>query len=145
MIIGLDIGDVRVGVATADETSGIASPLKTLDRAQGAAEDWLLDLIKKENVRLIIAGLPLSEDGTRSRQCDSVERFCRRLLQRAEITIAYVDEYSSSTEAEERFRESRVGRSRKKSAQTRSKGVIDALAAAIILQSYLDAQKRSQT
>ena len=145
MILGLDIGDSRVGVASCEDSSGIATPLITLERANGAAEKELLRLIAVHSVKVLVAGLPLSEDGTRSPQCESVEKFCRRISKRVAVEVRFIDEYSSTAEAEERFRESRVGRSRKKSAQERHKGVIDALAAAIILQSYLDAQKRKAT
>ena len=142
MIIALDVGDSRVGVASTEPGTGIVSPVATYERANGVAEQEVLTLISRNGVTKVVAGLPLSEDGSRTEQCESVERFCRRLTKRAQVEIVYFDEYNSTQEAEERFRESRAGRSRKKSAQERHKGVIDALAAAIILQSYLDAQKR---
>lgn len=143
MILGLDIGDSRVGVASSEDNSGVATPLVTLERANGVAEKELLRLIAAHSIKTLVAGLPLSEDGKRSPQCESVEKFCRRIMKRASVEVLYLDEYGSTSEAEERFRESREGRSRKKSAEERHKGVIDALAAAIILQSYLDAQKRN--
>lgn len=136
--IGLDIGDSRVGVASAEESSPIATPTATFKRAGGAAEREILALLAEGNVKLVVAGLPLNASGARTDQCDSVERFCRRIEQRAQIKVFYVDEFASTAEAEERFRAAREGSSRRKVQADRKRGVIDALAAAMILQSYLD-------
>ena len=137
IILGLDVGDVRVGVALSDLSALIASPFATYDRAQGRAEKAILELCQNRNVSIIVVGLPLNDDNSKNEQCLKVENFCRRLLKRVALEIHYVDEYASSVDAEERLAVSR-GR---KNGRGRAKGELDAAAAAIILQTFLDQKK----
>lgn len=133
LILALDVGTVRVGTAL---SSGIlAQPHQTFERAQGVAEKEILSLIAERQIEILVVGLPLGDNGERTRQCDDVERFVRRLTRRAKVSIVFVDEYASSATAAERLRES--GRGRKSVAS----GTLDAGAAAVILQDYLDRQR----
>ena len=130
VIIGLDVGTKRVGIAISDPQCRYALPQKTVLRARGAAEAEILKLIAAHGVLLIVAGLPLGRDGSRNDQCLKVENFCRRLKKRANVEIAYVDEHLSSEDAKDKLRS--AGR------RQIAPEEIDAVAASIILQGYLD-------
>lgn len=134
-VIGLDIGDKRIGVATGDSVVAIAFPREILERRGGEAEAKLLEMIKKEGVSLVIVGLPLDARGGETPQCAKVRRFCERLTKRVSIDIKFVDEHLSSEDAKQRLSE--IG-----SSTARSKTGVDAAAAAIILQSYFDSGGR---
>lgn len=139
ILIGLDVGSKRVGVALSDATELIASPHSTLDRAQNRAERGIIQLIASSNASALVVGLPLNDDNSESEQCQNVKNFCRRLLKRVNIELYYVDEFASSMEAEAKLRavkSKKIGKG--------EKGAVDAAAAAIILQEFLDA-RRSQT
>lgn len=133
-IIGLDIGDKRVGVAIAQEGAIVARPFVTYNRAQGEAEKQILKLLEKESVSLIVAGLPLNQNDEPTLQSERTVRFCERLKKRSKVGIIYEDEYLSSREAQEVLGAS--GRGRHRQAE------IDQVSAAIILQRYLDRQDR---
>lgn len=133
MIIGLDVGSARVGVAISDDRGCMALPLGTYEIEGRQAENAILQLVQERGVKLLVAGLPLSESGARTSQCDKIESFCRRLKRRAAVEVRFVDEYLSSQEAQERLESLK----RKKNAR-RGKCVVDAVSACIILQAFLD-------
>lgn len=138
MYLGLDVGDVRVGIAALAYLEGIPTPVGTFLRADGQAEAEVLKRIERDGVKTLVVGNPLSEGSSRTAQCESVDRFCRRISRRApHIEITYVDEYASTKEAEARFFEGRTGMSRKKRDAARQRGVLDALAAVTILESFV--------
>jgi putative Holliday junction resolvase len=131
-VLGLDVGDKRIGVASYCSADQTIVPVNTVSRAQGRAEAFLLELLSKDRFDLIIAGTPLSGNNQETEQCDSVHQFCRRLAKRCDIKIEFQDEYLSSEEAKELLRirgEPEKG--------VRESGVIDAVSAAVILQRYL--------
>ncbi len=124
-IIGIDVGDVRVGVAISD-TMGIApTPYAILDRAQGRAEKKILELIKELNVSLIVIGLPNDADGNSTTQSEKTKRFAERLSRRTTVPIKFQDEYLSSKEAEERMHKAKIQNAH-----------LDDFAAMIILEDY---------
>lgn len=129
-ILGIDVGDKRVGVALSDPLGRCASPQPTLLRAGGKAEAQILNILQEYGIKLLVVGMPFGADGSRNGQCEKVENFCRRLRKRANVEIVYVDEHLSSEEAKERLQASGV--------KSFSKEDIDATAATLILQSYLD-------
>ncbi len=129
-ILGLDIGDLRIGTALADSTTKIALPHESFLTTKGEAERRIIELIQSENIKLVIVGIPLSDSNAENAQSEKVRNFCRRLQKRVQVELKYVDEYGSSVEAEERL--SASGRKKARA----DKGVIDALSAAIILERY---------
>ena len=145
MFLALDIGDARIGVAKAAGLDATPAPVGTYKRANGVAERQILALIGQLEIRTLVAGMPLGEHSERTSQCESVERFCRRIEKRAGVAVEYVDEYGSTVEAEERFSEARQGTSRRKAARAREKGVIDALAAVTILERFLNSLRARQS
>ena len=134
--MGIDHGDRRVGVAISDESKTLARPL-TLIRASGAAAlDAVLTLVAKAaaeegSLDLIVVGLPKRLDGTPHERTAIVAEFVRELSQRTSIRVVTEDERLSSREAESRLALVRKDwRERKQ--------LLDAAAAAVILQDYLD-------
>ena len=134
LFLGLDVGDVRVGVALSDPSALIASPLDTFLRAKGHAEQEVIKLINARAIKTVVVGLPLDEAGNSTKQGEKIKNFCRRLQKRVSVEIVFVDEYCSSIEAESHIK---LYKKRKQ----QGKGVIDQISASIILQSYLDTKR----
>ena len=132
-ILGLDIGDKRIGIAVSDETGTLARPLSTLTR--GAKRDdfvRLQSLCVEYHIEKIVAGLHKTLRGEIGPQARHVQRYADELSAAVGLPIEFWDERFSSIEAQERLATS--GRKKRK-----AKGAIDTFAAAIILQEYLDA------
>lgn len=137
-VVCLDIGERRIGVAISDATGTLARPLGTLAR-EGSEADAIarvaeeIDRLGREEdgVSQIVIGLPRRLDGRATEQTPRVEAFARLLAARTSIPIAFQDERLTSREAESRLAiRERDWRKRK--------ARLDAAAAAIILQDYLD-------
>lgn len=139
-IVGLDIGEKRIGVAVSDATATLARPLAVL-RPAGLDAD-ALDMVTREIARLaaeedgvsaIVIGLPRRLDGCPTPMTVRVEQFARRLESTVTVPVMLQDERLSSREAESRLAvRDKDWRSRK--------ARLDAAAAAVILQDYLDAR-----
>ncbi len=138
-VLGIDYGLRRVGLALSDPTGTLASPWRMLERPASEAET--VRLIADEASRLareddgleaIVVGWPRRLDGSPTSQTPIVEAFVRALRDRVGVSVVLQDERLSSHEAESRLTERghRDWRSRKKR--------LDAAAAAVILQDYLD-------
>ena len=136
--VGLDIGERRIGVAVSDATGTLARPLGVL-RPAGLDVD-ALDVVAREIGRLaseedgvgaIVVGLPRRLDGTPTEMTSRVQQFARALGAKTSLPVTLQDERLSSREAESRLAvRDKDWRSRK--------AKLDAAAAAIILQDYLD-------
>jgi putative Holliday junction resolvase len=133
--LGLDVGDKRIGVALSDEGAIIASPRETLER-KGTKKDvlYLLDLARREEVSEILVGMPFSLDGTAGPQAEKVGRFVEALRASSPVTVTTWDERLSTVVAERAMIEADVSRAKRR-------GALDRVAAALILQSYLDARR----
>lgn len=133
--LSLDIGDVRIGVAVSDPSGAVATPLTVLDaRALRADPRPLLRLIEDYEVETVIAGLPLGLSGVEGPQARAVRTTVERLRRVLPVPIELWDERLSSAEARRVMGESGVPDRKKR-------GSVDKLAAAIFLQSYLDAHR----
>lgn len=132
-LIALDVGDVRVGVALSDERHLTATPYNVYKRGNSEAEKAILKLISEEAVDTVIVGLPLSVKGEETAQSRKVRKFCERLKKRADIKVVFEDEYLSSEEAKQR-----LSSKERKALREHKKGMLDSIAASIILQQYLD-------
>jgi putative Holliday junction resolvase len=136
-IIGLDVGERRIGVAMSDLTGTLARPLTAL-RTTGLDGDALqvsLDeitrIVEDDPLDAIVVGLPRRLDGSPNAMTPRIERFAARLGDRAGVAVILQDERLTSVEAESRLA------TREKSWRAR-KDRLDAAAAAVILQDYLD-------
>ncbi len=134
--LGIDYGMRRIGIALSDASGTLATPLTTLKRRPGKRPpvSRILDLAQRHRVLRMVVGLPLNVDGCEDSWTVEVRAFGRRLEDRSGLRVHFVDESYSSVEAESRIRS--IGLRRKKK---EDKGRIDAGAAAIILQDWLDA------
>lgn len=133
--MGLDVGDKRIGVALSDEGATIASPRETLPRRSNRKDiAYLLDLARREEVGEILVGMPFSLDGSEGPQARKVSRFVDALRAETPIPIETWDERLTTAFAERALIEGDVSRARRKKS-------IDRVAAALILQSYLDARR----
>jgi putative Holliday junction resolvase len=134
-IMGLDIGDKRIGVALCDPDEILASPHSTIVRkTDEQAIQSIIDIALQNNVKCIIAGVPYSMDGSIGKQAAEVITFIEKISQSTEIPVEMQDERLSTVAAENLLKE--AGRRRNKLKDRR-----DSAAAAYILQGYLDKQR----
>jgi len=132
--LALDVGDERVGVAISDSSAFLARPLSVVARRPGPASFLrIAEIIAGNGVELVVVGLPLLLDGTEGKQVRSTRAYVRGLQRHIDVPIVYWDERSSTRRATEIMIESGRGRHRQRRAK-------DAVAAAVILQEYLDDQ-----
>jgi putative Holliday junction resolvase len=135
-ILALDVGDRRIGIAVSDNSGVLATPRGCLVRhREGYRRDVaaLAETIREVGANTVVVGIPERPDGTRSSQAEKIAAFAEELRKRTKAKIVLHNEAHSSFEAEERLRESGTLLHPKS-------GQIDAAAAAVILQSYLDRQ-----
>ena len=135
-VMALDVGDRRIGVALSDPTGMLATPVTAVDRvtAKPSAIDEILRIAREQGAESIIVGLPLSLSGAEGDQARVVRAFVSDLSARVGLPVDTVDERYSTVQAQRLLRESGAGRSR-------DRGRVDASAAAVILQAYLDARR----
>ncbi len=140
-LLALDVGDRRVGVAVCDELGVIATPLTVVHRTS-KAEDFarIAALIREHGVEGLVVGHPLNDDGTAGPQAQRIERYAAALdealhAEGLDLPSVLWDEYRSTQRAQEAMIAS--GR---KVRERRAR--IDAVAAAFILQDYLDTRRR---
>lgn len=131
-VIGLDIGTKRIGIALSDPLLITAQPFTTIDRKpEKDAIDKIANIIKEYSVEKIVAGLPLMMNGDFGPQAQDCEEFAKKIEQKTNINVIFVDERLTSFEAEEILKAQKVK-------YTKDKGKVDMIAASIILQEYLD-------
>jgi len=135
-ILGLDPGERRVGIAVSDPTGTLARPLRALERRSREEDfDAIADLVVEHDVGLVVVGRPLSLDGTEGPQARRVARYAEALAAHLPVRVVSWDERFSTVAADEILCRSR---SKKERRRARTDGQVDAIAAAVILQSYLD-------
>lgn len=131
ILLGLDVGDVRIGVALSDELGVAAHPLCTLTRKNRKVDLLAIaDLVAIHKVGRVIIGLPVSLDGSIGTQAEKVQKFAQRLEHVIDIPIEFQDESFTTAEAEDVLRE--LNKDTKE-----QKELIDEVSAVIILTDYL--------
>lgn len=131
VLLGLDVGDVRIGVAVSDVLGSGAHPLCTLTRTNRQRDITAIgDLVSIHQVERIVVGLPISLDGTLGAQAKKVQKFGDRLAQALQIPVEFCDERFTTSEAEE------ILDQLDKDVKERKK-IIDQVSAVIILNEYL--------
>ena len=134
-VLGLDLGDVRIGVAISDEARRLAVPLGTVQVGRPPGElKAIAALIAEHGVTLVVLGLPLSLDGSHGPRANLAEAFAETLRMVLHVPVAMQDERLTTTEAERGLRRAGL-----KGQDRRS--VVDAEAARIALQAWLDARR----
>jgi len=133
-IIGLDLGDKRIGVAAADDRTRVALPVTTVS-VTGDPSTVVIEILREQRADEVVVGLPLSMSGAMGAQAEKVMELVEDLRECVTIPVHTWDERLSSVQA------SRTTRApgRRKSTRTAAAGR-DASAAAIVLQAYLDSR-----
>lgn len=132
--IGLDIGEVRTGIAVSDPDARVANPITVLDTKRLLADPRpLRELVEEGDARGLVVGLPLTMAGEEGPQAKRVRELGDRLGELLGVPVSYVDERLSTTEAQRVLKA--AGRTEKE-----QRGMIDMVAAALLLQTWLDAR-----
>ncbi len=134
-ILAIDPGEKRIGVATADLRTRVAVPLTTIEAGADPVEA-VARVAEGESAEAIVVGLALSLSGALGPQAQGAQSLADALARRLDIPVHTWDERLTSAEAQHR-----LPRDRRGSRGKRRRGDVDALAAAIILQAYLDSQR----
>ena len=134
-ILGIDYGGRRIGVAVSDPTGTIASPLPTLRRRAGKRPPLakIQELAEAKEAEAVVIGLPLELDGTESDWAREVRAVGEKLARRLGLPVHFVDERLTSVQAERAVRS--IGLPKRKREE---RGRVDAAAATLILQRWLD-------
>jgi putative holliday junction resolvase len=134
-IMALDLGEKRIGVALSDETRLVARSLAVIARTSRLADfEKIGRIVDEQGVTLIVVGLPLHLDGREGQKAVWARDYATALATHLRIGVELWDEALTTVAAQENMRQR--GHSRKKQREW-----VDAVAAAFILQNYLDAQK----
>ncbi len=130
--MGLDIGDKRIGVALSDPQGILASPFTIIERRDDAVDiEAILDIVRRQEVGQIVAGLPRSMSGNIGKQAEKVQDFVNKLCQHTETPVKLSDERLTTVSAKRLMQSVNTRKSKR---ITRH----DAIAAALILQGYLE-------
>lgn len=135
-ILGLDIGDKRIGIALSDELALTAQALEVVERKgkEGKELEYLQSLVDRYGVRTVVVGLPKNLDGSLGPQGKKVLAYVAELQRNLPVSVVLWDERLTTVEAQKHLIRGDASRRRRKK-------VIDKIAAALILQSYLDARR----
>jgi putative holliday junction resolvase len=136
VIIGLDVGQVRIGIAVSDESELLASPRGVIRRRSNAAAiEAIARIVHETGAHLVVVGLPISFDRKLHAQAHAIQSFANKLRAALPVPLVFWDETLSTVRAEERLRAAGVR-------PERMRERIDAAAATVILQDYLDRPER---
>src|SRR5579883_1296600 len=133
-VLGLDVGTKTIGVALSDEGGVIAHPLKTLKRLGDESDSKQLQVLcQQHQVGQVVVGLPLDLSGRVGKMASTVLRLVARLRQDLKVEVVTWDERFTTSQAERTLLSANVKRQARKE-------VVDQMAAALILQGFLDHQ-----
>ena len=139
-VLGLDYGTRRIGVAMSD-------PLRILATAYGAVENnrlfvnRLKDIVNEEHISMVVVGMPLSLKGEKTGKAKEAEEFAERLRENLSVDVVFWDERFTTNIA----RQTMLTMGAKKKQRRDRSGKIDAMAAAVMLQGFLDSTKKSMS
>lgn len=136
VLLGLDLGEKTIGVASCDPERRVATPVETIRRGRFGADAARLALLARERAAVgIVLGLPLNMDGTEGPRAQSTRAFARNLMRALDLPLAFWDERLSTSAMERELIALDVSR-------TRRTQKIDEAAAAYILQGAIDRLRR---
>ena len=136
-LMGLDLGTKTIGIATSDLTRQIATPITTIARTKFTPDATeLLAIAAKENVGVLVFGLPINMDGSEGPRAQATRAFARNLAKLTSLAIVFWDERLSTAAIERMLIEADTSRAKRDK-------VIDKLAAAWVLQAALDALRQA--
>jgi putative pre-16S rRNA nuclease len=139
-LIAADWGDVRIGLALSDESQVLASPLETLVRRSGKRFPMprFLELVAEHRPVGVVVGLPLTDEGTEAASAAAAREMAEGIVRRTGLPVELWDERMSTARALAAIREQGGStRGRRKD--------VDALAAAVVLQQFMEARRTERT
>ncbi len=131
-LMGIDFGEVRIGIALSDPLQIISQPYRVIPNDDDTISE-IKNIIKSEEVRKIILGLPLNLDGEDTKKTLEVREFSEVLKSNVDIPVIFWDERYTTVEANEELKHMGYG-------IAESRKVIDKVAASIILKNYMENQ-----
>lgn len=131
-LLGLDVGSKRIGISVSDEGQILSSPWGVVSQGKRAIDD-IGQIVRETGAVAIVAGLPTGLSGREGEQAAETRRFADQAAQVLDLPLSYWDERLTSSQAERMLID--AGRKRKE-----RRGEIDALAASLMLQGFLDAR-----
>jgi putative holliday junction resolvase len=137
-ILGIDFGTTRIGLSLSDPLQIIAQPFTTLENKPGIVTR-ICETIRQEDVGLVVVGMPLNLKGEKGKKADEVDKFIAELQKETGIEIIHWDERFTTSIAHQTL----LTMGTKRGERRTNKGRVDAMAAAIMLQGFLDSRKRS--
>lgn len=137
-IVGLDPGERRIGVALSDPLGIIASPLTVLDRRAGDILEALRAILTANDVSVVVIGLPVGLDGEEGEAAERARTLGRQVEEECKVDVRFFDERFTSVIAEAALLEADTPRRERRATR-------DKVAAAIMLQGYLDAHRTEST
>jgi putative holliday junction resolvase len=132
-VLGVDLGSARVGLALSDPLGATAQPLEVIDATDATAQ--IVERIRDLEVTEIVVGIPFRLDGSRGPEAEQAEMFAHELEELTGLPVTRWDERLSTVEAE---RTMRAGGTNAR----RQRGVVDKVAAAVVLQAYLESRRQ---
>jgi putative Holliday junction resolvase len=134
--LGIDLGSKRIGIAVSDLSGTIASALTTVHRSSSRRHDHrqIADLVRREEAELVVVGLPLSLDGTDGPAARAARTEAAQLASVVGVPVEMYDERFTTVTAERGLKEAGLDARQRR-------GVVDKVAAAVMLQSWLDGRR----
>jgi putative Holliday junction resolvase len=139
-ILGIDYGTRRIGLAISDPLRILATSYGALSNEPDVVEQ-LTQILEKEQITLIVVGMPLSLSGKKTAKANEVEEFVELIRAQCRVEVVFWDERFSTAIAQK----SMLAMGTKKKERRSRDGRIDSMAAAIVLQGFLDSTKRSMS
>lgn len=132
-VLGLDIGEKRIGVAVADTTTGLAMPLRVMNAQEviDNAQSWRM-LVQDNEPDLLVCGLPKTMRGATGQQAARIRELADRIAQSCGVPLEFADERLSSAEAKRVLRAQGLS-------EREMRGKIDSVAASLFLETWLAA------
>lgn len=135
-VLALDLGARRIGLAVSDSEGSVAFPAGFLERRDLRSDlEALAKLARERDIARVVVGLPLHMNGQAGEEATRARRFAEQLAAHTGLSVDLLDERWTTRQAERSLREGRRGTARR-----RGRGAVDALAATLLLQTYLDRQ-----
>jgi len=132
-VLGVDLGSARIGLAVSDPEGLLAQPLDVVSN-DGNALDVVAEAVATSGASEIVVGLPMNMNGTSGPEAQAAEAFAARLRERTGLAVTLWDERLSTVEAERTMRSGGTN-------ARKQRGRVDKVAAAIILQSFLESRR----
>lgn len=139
IILSVDLGDVRTGVAVCDRNEILASPVCVInERSREVLVDKIIEIAHKKGAEKIVLGLPKNMDGSEGSSAVKTRNFGKVLQDKSGIKVVWLDERGTTISAYNYLNETDTRGKKRKS-------VVDSVAAVIILQNYIDAKKTRES